>query len=410
MRISNSLMISQSALDISLLFERINKARGELSSGKRINQPSDDPVSFSEAAQIKRILNTNEIIKTNIGSIKSYLEVTEGVLHSVKDIIHRGKQLAVRGSTDVLSSNDRQLIVEELNNLIDQTVGLGNTRFGDSYLFGGQRTTTQPFTPAGSPIQNVTYQGDGNIVFRDIGLTQLFPVNFPGDQVFMGGANQTKNVFLALINLRDQFRDDTMFSLTPINNTNQTITAAEAGATLLTALNASNELATPVNNGGAGSGTFTVNSTTINFDIAADTINDVLSRINASVTGVTASYDDVTQRVVLKSATGRLIDIRDTKGNFAASMHLISPISHFDTALENITDFLGRIGGGMRQLEVASTQNNSQFLSFTASLSRVEDTDAARRITELSLSTTTFQAALNVTSRTIPQTLLDFLR
>ena len=403
-------MISQSALDISLLFERINKARGELSSGKRISQPSDDPVAYSEAAQIRRILNTNEIIKTNISSIKSYLEVTEGVLHSAKDIIHRGKQLAIRGLTDVLSSDDRQLIVNELDRLIDQMVGLGNTRFGEPYLFGGQRTTTQPFATSGSPVQNVTYQGDGNIVFRDIGLSQLFPVNIPGDQLFMGGSDQTKNAFLALINLRDQFRDDTMFSLTPINNTNQTITAAEAGGTFLTTLNTTNQLATLVNNGGAGSGTFTVNSTTISFDIAADTINDVLTRINANVSGVTASYDDVTQRVVLTSSNGRLIDIRDTKGNFAASMHLISPVAHFDTALTNITDFLGRIGGGVRQLEVADTQNNSQFLSFTASLSRVEDTDATRRITELSLSTTTFQAALNVTSRTIPQTLLDFLR
>lgn len=410
MRISSSFIISQSAFDISILFDRINRARQELSTGKRISQPSDDPVAFSEAINFKRMLGTSDIIRQNINESKSFLEVTEGALTSAVEVLKRGRQLAVRGMTDILSANDRQLIVEELDRLIEQLLGSANTRFRDSYLFGGQRTTTKPFQEAGSPIQSVSYQGDGNFIYRDIGAANLLPVNFPGDEVFLGGADPTQNAFLALINLRNEFRDSNLVSLTPINNTNQTITAAEAGATLLTTLNTNNELATPINNGGPGSGTFAVNGVTITFDIATDTINSVLTQINTNVPNVTATYDDATQRVVLASSNGRLIEVKDTKGNFGAGMHLLSPIAHFDTALNNMTDFLGRLGGELRQLELAQTQNETLTLNMITSLSRVEDTDVARRIVELSLSTSTFQAALNVTARTIPPTLMDFLR
>lgn len=403
-------MMTQSSLDISLLFERINRARNELSTGKRVTTPSDDPVAFSEASSLRQVLNTNDIIKQNVSEVRSFLEVTEGSLKGAVDILQRGQQLAVRGLTDVLKPEDRQLIVSELDKLLEQMLGLGNTNFKDSYIFGGQRTTIKPFDVQGNPIQSVSYQGDGNLISRDIGTSRLLAMNFPGDQVFMGGADPTKSAFLALLNLRNEFRDSNMVSLTAINNTNQTITAAEAGATLLTALNAGNELATPVNNGGAGPGTFVINNTTITYDIAADTINDVLTRINAGVSGVTAAYDDVTQRVVLTSTNGRLIDIKDTKGNFAASMHLLSPTTHFTSAIGNLTEVLGKIGSSVRQLDLADTQVSTKTITFTTSLSRVEDTDTSKRILELSLSSTAFQAALSVTAKTIPPTLLDFLR
>lgn len=407
-RISNSLLISQSALDIQLLFERINAARQDLSTGKRVRQPSDDPVGFAEVANFRLVLNANATIKSNISESRSFLEVTEGALTSTNQILQRGRQLAVRGLTDVLTQNDRQLIVRELDNLLEQFLGTANTKFGDEFVFSGQRLTTQPFTTPGTPIQSVTYNGDGNLIFRDVGITTLVSINLPGDQVFLGGADPNRNAFQALLNLRNEFRDGNMVSLTPLNNTSQTITAAEAAGTTLDTLTTTNQLATPLT--ATATGSFTVNGATINYNTAVDTINAVLGRINTAGVGVSATYDDVTQRVILTSTNGRLIDVKDVSGNFTAAMHVVSPLSHFDTALNNITDFLGRIGSTLKQLDLADVQNQNQFQSITASLSRVEDTDAARRIVDLSLSTSSFQAALNVTARAIPPTLLDFLR
>lgn len=109
------------------------------------------------------------------------------------------------------------------------------------------------------------------------------------------------------------------------NNGTGTVTSAGrlGSAQLAVALNQAN-LATAVSDGGSGAGAFTINGVTINFSATADSLQNVMDRINNSAAGVTASYDTVNDRLTLTSkATGDMgIALQDVTGNFLAATGL----------------------------------------------------------------------------------------
>jgi flagellar hook-associated protein 2 len=109
------------------------------------------------------------------------------------------------------------------------------------------------------------------------------------------------------------------------NNGTGIVTSAYAlgGINLSTNMTGSN-LSTAITDGGSGAGAFTINGVTINFDSSTDSINDVLSRINSSAAGVTATYDSINDRFTLtnKTAGDVGISLADVTGNFLAATGL----------------------------------------------------------------------------------------
>lgn len=108
------------------------------------------------------------------------------------------------------------------------------------------------------------------------------------------------------------------------NGTGALTSAGRLGSAQLSlALNQAN-LATAVSDGGSGAGAFTINGVTINFSATADSLQNVMDRINSSAAGVTASYDTVNDRLMLTSkATGDMgIALQDVTGNFLAATGL----------------------------------------------------------------------------------------
>ncbi len=153
-------------------------------------------------------------------------------------------------------------------------------------------------------------------------------ISFSGaGEIVLGSVNDTSN-FLQVSRLQN-------------NGTGAiTSTSALGGVNLTTNISGSN-LATAVTDDG-GNGEFTINGVSINFDPAADSISNVLNRINSSSAGVTASYDTVNDRFVLTNkATGDVgISMQDVTGNFLAATGLSSG------ALQRGSNLLYNINGG----------------------------------------------------------------
>jgi flagellar hook-associated protein 2 len=100
-------------------------------------------------------------------------------------------------------------------------------------------------------------------------------------------------------------------------------TSALGGLNLNSTLNSAN-LSTPINDGGSGNGELLINGVQINYDASADSVNDVLQRINDSSAGVTATYDGTTDTFKLtNNTTGAVgISLKDVNGNFLAATGL----------------------------------------------------------------------------------------
>jgi flagellar hook-associated protein 3 FlgL len=167
----------------------------ELSTGKRVNTPSDDPLA---AAQM--VANSDHTSRTdqylhNLDTLTSQLQTADSALSSVVTAVTRAISLGVQGSTGTVSDANRQQIAQDLVGIQAQVLQLANTEVNGTFLFGGTDTTTTPFTLDSMSTTGVTYNGNDQTNSVQIADGLNVKTNMPGSQLFQG---PTANIFGAL--------------------------------------------------------------------------------------------------------------------------------------------------------------------------------------------------------------------
>lgn len=184
-RITNRLMTYNSVENLHLNLKSLNNLQNKLSSGKNINSPEDDPVGLSRLLSLDDTMNQNTIFVNNIGTARSELSTTDSTITQLTTIVQRANELVIQagGATD---ASGLSTIKGEMQSLFDQIVQIGNTKFGDKYLFGGLRTTDAPFVRT-TGTNEVAYQGTSSPNEKrqvEIGNGVKITINFAGDNVF----------------------------------------------------------------------------------------------------------------------------------------------------------------------------------------------------------------------------------
>jgi flagellar hook-associated protein 3 FlgL len=197
MRITSEMLTDTVLRNLAQTLRRLDRVQNELSSGKRIAHPSDDPRGIGSALTLRSALATGETYLKTIDSSLSWLRATDATLGSATDLMQRARELAVQGSSDTLSSAQMAGIAAEVDQLLNQMVTLGNASSGGQRLFAGLRTDTNPFTLTAGPPTTVTYNGDAGLMMREIDVGSTMSINVSG-----GGP------FLPMMNSLIQLRDD----------------------------------------------------------------------------------------------------------------------------------------------------------------------------------------------------------
>ncbi|MDI6604617.1 MAG: flagellar hook-associated protein FlgL [Thermoanaerobacteraceae bacterium] len=188
MRVTNNMLIMNFMNDYNNNLETMQKDQNMLSTGKRINKPSDDPVAVANSLRIRMDMARNDAYTKNVDDAKSWLDLTDSALGQMGDLIQRTKELAVQGSNGTLTQADMQNIAEEIGQLKSQMIQVGNTQYNGRYIFAGFKTTTQPFTDTSN-----SYSGDSSAIQFEVGAGgSKIAVNVTGDKVFdvSGGSSQ----------------------------------------------------------------------------------------------------------------------------------------------------------------------------------------------------------------------------
>jgi flagellar hook-associated protein 3 FlgL len=113
--------------------------------------------------------------------------------------MQRARELAVQGSSDTLSATQVAGLAAEVDQLLNQMVTLGNATSSGQRLFGGLRTTTNPFTLNAGPPTTVTYNGDAGLMTREIDVGSTMSINVTGGGPF-------PSMMSALIQLRNDLQ------------------------------------------------------------------------------------------------------------------------------------------------------------------------------------------------------------
>jgi flagellar hook-associated protein 3 FlgL len=196
MRVTNRTMIDNVRASITAATERLDRVQREIASGRRLNRPSDDPAATAVALRLRTDLETSEQYGRTIAASRSRLSAADAALGSLTGDLQRARELALEGGSGALGAEQLRSLGTEVNQLLLQTVQIGNSNFSGQYLFAGTKTTTVPFSAAGAEPASVTYNGNASAIVQDLGQGVQINVDVRGDTLFGPVAE-------ALIKLRD---------------------------------------------------------------------------------------------------------------------------------------------------------------------------------------------------------------
>jgi flagellar hook-associated protein 3 FlgL len=188
MRISTGMIYNSGLSSIQQRSSSLLHVQQQVSSGRRILTPSDDPVAAAQALDVSQSQSVNKQYQSSQDNAKGTLGLMDSQLSSMNDLLTRVRELTVNAGNAALSPSDRNSIAAELRSRFDELVGLANSTDGTGqYLFSGYQGATKPF--AGSVDKGVGYLGDdGNRTLQISGSRQL-PISASGNDVFMRIAN-----------------------------------------------------------------------------------------------------------------------------------------------------------------------------------------------------------------------------
>ena len=189
MRIATSTLFDSLERRIQQLTEGLNTVNEKLSSQKKINRPSDDPLGAASAIGYRNLLSQVDQYGRNLNTGKSWMDSSETALSLSQDVVIRAKEIAVQMANGTQSAATRSNMATEVGHLLDQAISLGNTQVGGKYIFAGYRTGTTPFekTIVGG-IDTVQYHGDGNDFQVALGQGETLAVGRNGQTVFMNSS------------------------------------------------------------------------------------------------------------------------------------------------------------------------------------------------------------------------------
>jgi len=161
------------------------RAQEQLSSGRRIQRPSDDPAGTSRALALRRGLAQNGRIQYAVGAGKSQLDEATSTLQDSSELLTRSRELVVQAMSGTLSDKDRDVIASELGEIRKQLLDDGNLQVNGSYVFGGTALGQKPWLEVQSgSSSHVVYRGTSEEQTIAAGVDSEVAITAAGDRIF----------------------------------------------------------------------------------------------------------------------------------------------------------------------------------------------------------------------------------
>ncbi len=145
MRITNQTLTSRSLRVLSENLRLLSEAQERAATQKRLRQASDDPSAASEVMRIDSSLRAVERYRSNVDAVRGRVAAEEAVLDQLTSLLTRAEEIAVGQASATSNTATRAAARLEVDSLLRYAVSLGNTKFGDEYLFGGHFADAAPF-------------------------------------------------------------------------------------------------------------------------------------------------------------------------------------------------------------------------------------------------------------------------
>lgn len=191
MRITNNMLSSNLLQNLEAAQGRIDDLQNQLSTGHRINKPSDDPTGVQNAMRLKSNIASVTQWSNNADQALQFMNTTDSTMGDMTSMLQRIRDLAVQGSNGTLATTDRGAIADEVDQLSSQLQIMANTQVGSKYMFSGSATDKE-LIPTGSTGSTSSIdlsalsssQANGQDMKFEVGNNLNIPVSVNGQTLF----------------------------------------------------------------------------------------------------------------------------------------------------------------------------------------------------------------------------------
>lgn len=180
MRISTQMMYQQNMRGITNSQAEWMKYGEQMSTGKRVINPSDDPIAASQAVVLSQAQAENSQFALARTFATQKVSLEENVLNQVTTAIQSAQEKIVSAGNGTLSDDDRASLATDLQGIRDQLMNLANSTDGNGrYIFAGFKTETAPFAQADG-----TYNGGSENITQQVDTSRSKVIGHTGDKIF----------------------------------------------------------------------------------------------------------------------------------------------------------------------------------------------------------------------------------
>lgn len=183
MRVTNQMISNQVSFSLGRSLDRFMRLQSMLSSGRRINQPSDDPIGTQKDLAYRKVLTDISQFQKNISSGLNVMSSYDNILGNIKNMVSSAYETAVSLSNDTYDATARIGAANEVESLFNQIIDLGNSQIEGRYILSGFRTKTKTLMVSAS---GVDYQGDAGKIEIESEASSRIDINMIGSEVLFG--------------------------------------------------------------------------------------------------------------------------------------------------------------------------------------------------------------------------------
>ncbi|MCP1492521.1 flagellar hook-associated protein 3 FlgL [Peribacillus frigoritolerans] len=181
MRVTQSMLTNNMLSNLSSSYEKMSKLQEQVSSQKKFSKPSDNPVAAMMGMGYRTNLNQVGQYQSNIAEATNWIDSTDDAITESVSAMQRIRELTVQGSNGTYEGEQLKTITEEIKQLKEHLITLGDTQIGGKYIFNGKDTNVRPSSVKDGNGNTVYGTGDINLeVFSGISLK----INTDGSKIF----------------------------------------------------------------------------------------------------------------------------------------------------------------------------------------------------------------------------------
>ena len=395
-RVSTANQYDTALRNIGQRHTSLSNLQENLTSGKRVVRPSDDPVS---AAQAERAINRLSRIQTEQRALETQrnaIAQAESALGDAIGLMQNFRELTVSAGSGTLTPNDRITIANQLQGLREQILEVANRKDTNGVpLLGALGSALAPFL---GPLTSTPDYDFAGLRGQTSSTGVTIPGTLDGDSAFMFNP-QRDGVYNAAVSSIPNTRQLTTTAITPVNKSlitgdNYTITFSAVGPG-----------ATP----GTSTATYTLTNTTTGVASPAVTVPDYPSDkpltiamtdvpgLSFNITGNPANGDTITLQPspsIFSTLDSAIRDIRSAPNSNAAIQAVGQALGNMDIGLERLHNMRGYAGELLNRADRITGDQEKRSIQLEGDRSRAEDLDMIKGISDFQNQQVGYEAAL----------------